>query len=90
MRELGVVNVGDLKPMEYPITFFLDMAWEPKRFNENNLFQQMCIRDRYIPTLKLVDGRNINTEVSTLYNDSQGGMWVGTVSYTHLADTSNY
>lgn len=21
------------------ITFFLDMAWEPKRFNENNLFQ---------------------------------------------------
>jgi hypothetical protein len=39
VRELWVVNVGDLKPMEYPITFFLDMAWEPKRFNENNLFQ---------------------------------------------------
>lgn len=34
VRELWVVNVGDLKPMEYPITFFLDMAWEPKRFNE--------------------------------------------------------
>ena len=39
VRELWVVNVGDLKPMEYPITCFLDMAWEPKRFNENNLFQ---------------------------------------------------
>ena len=39
VRKLWVVNVGDLKPMEYPITFFLDMAWEPKRFNENNLFQ---------------------------------------------------
>ena len=39
VRELWVVNVGDLKPMEYPITFFLDMAWNPGRFNENNLFQ---------------------------------------------------
>ncbi len=28
---LWIVNVGDLKPMEYPIGFFLDMAWNPKR-----------------------------------------------------------
>ncbi|MBR0552281.1 glycosyl hydrolase 115 family protein [Stakelama marina] len=26
---LWIVNVGDLKPMEYPISFFLDMAWNP-------------------------------------------------------------
>ena len=26
---LWVVNVGDLKPMEYPISFFLDYAWDP-------------------------------------------------------------
>lgn len=32
-----VVNVGDLKPMEYPISFFLDMAWNPKKFNAKNL-----------------------------------------------------
>ena len=37
VRELWVVNVGDLKPMEYPITFFLDMAWNPLCFNENKL-----------------------------------------------------
>lgn len=35
--KLWVVNVGDLKPMEYPITLFLDMAWNPKRFNVDNL-----------------------------------------------------
>lgn len=34
---------------------------------------------QYIPSLKLVDGRKIDTEVSTLYNDRQGGMWVGTL-----------
>lgn len=39
VKQLWVVNVGDLKPMEYPIQFFLDMAWDPDRFNENNLLQ---------------------------------------------------
>lgn len=39
VRKIWVVNVGDLKPMEYPISFFLDMAWNPDRFNANNLSQ---------------------------------------------------
>lgn len=26
---MWLVNVGDLKPMEYPISFFLDHAWDP-------------------------------------------------------------
>lgn len=39
VKQLWVVNVGDLKPMEYPIQFFLDMAWNPDRLNENNLLQ---------------------------------------------------
>lgn len=40
VRKLWIVNVGDLKPMEYPITFFLDMAWNPEKFNAQNLQQQ--------------------------------------------------
>jgi hypothetical protein len=28
---LWIVNVGDLKPMELPTSFFLDMAWNPDR-----------------------------------------------------------
>ena len=35
--KLWVLNVGDLKPMEYPITLFLDMAWNPKAYNSKNL-----------------------------------------------------
>ena len=34
---LWVLNVGDLKPMEYPITLFLDLAWNPTRYNASNL-----------------------------------------------------
>ena len=26
---MWILNVGDLKPMEYPITLFMDMAWKP-------------------------------------------------------------
>ncbi len=35
--KMWILNVGDLKPMEYPITFFLDMAWNPDQFNPQNV-----------------------------------------------------
>ena len=35
--KIWIVNVGDLKPMEFPINFFLDYAWNPKKWNEDNL-----------------------------------------------------
>ena len=35
--KIWIVNVGDLKPMELPINFFLDYAWDTKRWNENNI-----------------------------------------------------
>ena len=28
-RDLWIVNVGDIKPAEFPLDFFLDMAWDP-------------------------------------------------------------
>ncbi len=35
--QLWILNVGDLKPMEFPIDFFLNMAWNPSQFNAANL-----------------------------------------------------
>jgi hypothetical protein len=34
---LWIVNVGDLKPMEYPIEFFLDYAWDPEVWSAERL-----------------------------------------------------
>lgn len=34
---LWVVNVGDIKPMEFPIEFFLDYAWAPSRWPAERL-----------------------------------------------------
>jgi len=36
-RQLWIVNVGDLKPMEFPISFFLDQAWKPEAFGLDRL-----------------------------------------------------
>jgi hypothetical protein len=35
--KLWILNVGHLKPNEYPMDFFLKMAWDPASFNQNNL-----------------------------------------------------
>jgi hypothetical protein len=35
--KIWILNVGDLKPNEYPMDFFLHMAWDPTAFNEKNL-----------------------------------------------------
>jgi hypothetical protein len=37
VNKVWILNVGDLKPNEYPMDFFLNMAWNPDLFNESNL-----------------------------------------------------
>jgi hypothetical protein len=34
---IWIVNVGDIKPMELPISFFLDYAWDPSRWPASKL-----------------------------------------------------
>jgi hypothetical protein len=36
-NRIWIVNVGDLKPMEFPIEFFLNLARNPKRWGKDNL-----------------------------------------------------
>ncbi len=35
--KIWILNVGDLKPNEYPMDFFLNMAWNPSSFTQDNL-----------------------------------------------------
>ncbi|MFI1744889.1 glycosyl hydrolase 115 family protein [Thalassobellus sediminis] len=35
--DVWIVNVGDIKPMEFPVSFFLDYAWNPEKWDANNL-----------------------------------------------------
>ncbi|WP_089378199.1 glycosyl hydrolase 115 family protein [Lutibacter flavus] len=35
--KVWIVNVGDIKPMEFSLQFFLDYAWNPENWNADNL-----------------------------------------------------
>ncbi|GAB3982484.1 hypothetical protein GCM10028806_54270 [Spirosoma terrae] len=37
VRNIWIVNVGDIKPMEFPISFFLDYAWNPEKIDADQL-----------------------------------------------------
>lgn len=36
-RQIWIVNVGDIKPMELPISFFLDYAWDPEKITGDDI-----------------------------------------------------
>jgi len=36
-RQIWIVNVGDIKPMELPISFFLDYAWNPEKIGPTDI-----------------------------------------------------
>ncbi|MBN1397971.1 MAG: glycosyl hydrolase 115 family protein [Bacteroidetes bacterium] len=37
VKYLWIANVGDIKPMEFPISFFMDYAWDPDAIQANDL-----------------------------------------------------
>lgn len=39
VKDIWIVNVGDIKPMEFPISFFLDYAWNPEKIGADDLLK---------------------------------------------------
>ncbi|MFN8291408.1 MAG: glycosyl hydrolase 115 family protein [Chitinophagaceae bacterium] len=39
VKNIWIVNVGDIKPMEFPISFWCDYAWNPERIGADDLQQ---------------------------------------------------
>jgi hypothetical protein len=65
---LWVVNVGDLKPMEFPVSFFLDLAWNPDRFTAQNIPQwtEAWVKQQFGETYRKEIARLLN--LYTKYN----------------------
>ena len=40
--KMWILNVGDLKPNEFPVDFFLNMAWNPGHLTADNLQEYTC------------------------------------------------
>ncbi|HEY4936984.1 MAG TPA: glycosyl hydrolase 115 family protein, partial [Puia sp.] len=59
-KNIWIVNVGDLKPMEFPITFFLQYAWNPGKWDAENL------NDFYIQWSSSQFGKKYSHEIGNI------------------------
>ena len=66
IQRMWILNVGDLKPMEYPIQLFMDMAWNPKEFTQQNVTEHTVRFFRNVLGGETAE-RTVN-EVAAVYN----------------------
>ena len=62
IQRMWILNVGDLKPMEYPIQLFMDMAWNPKDYTVQT------VTDHTLRFFRSACGDAIATEAADIYN----------------------
>ena len=62
IQRMWILNVGDLKPMEYPIQLFMDMAWNPKEYT------QQTVTDHTRGFFRSVLGQDVAEEAASIYN----------------------
>ena len=62
IQRMWILNVGDLKPMEYPIQLFMDMAWNPKEYT------QQTITDHTLGFFRSMLGESFAKEAASIYN----------------------
>jgi hypothetical protein len=66
IQRMWILNVGDLKPMEYPIQLFLDMAWNPKEYTQQTVFDHT--RRFFRSAFKGFAADDIADEAASIYN----------------------
>ena len=64
IQRMWILNVGDLKPMEYPITLFMDMAWNPKEYT------QQTITDHTTKFFHSILAPHTAPEAASIYNQN--------------------
>ena len=72
IQRMWILNVGDLKPMEYPIQLFLDMAWNPKEYTLQNV---TCHTRRFFASVlcgstKSEANSSLSKEAADIYNQN--------------------
>ena len=69
IERMWILNVGDLKPMEYPIQLFLDMAWSPKQYTQQTVTNHTRAFFRSVLGDNIADnGALIADEAADIYN----------------------
>ena len=88
IEQLWILNVGDLKPMEYPIQLFMDLAWNPKEYSLSNVTdhtQQFFLRSVFSGTA--TENNTLAAEAADIYN--QNCQYMGRVT-PEMLDAQTY
>ena len=64
IQRMWILNVGDLKPMEYPIQLFMDMAWSPKDYTVQT------VTDHTLSFFRSVFCNCVAEEAADIYNQN--------------------
>jgi hypothetical protein len=85
-HQLWIVNVGDLKPMEAPIDFFLDQAWAPETMTLERM--DRWTSDWAAAQFGPVDGPAIGDliETYTRYNSRRKPELITAATYSQIHD----
>lgn len=62
---IWIVNVGDIKPAEFATQFFMDMAWNPTLYNQNNL---MAYTEEFCQSFSNKEYAHEAARILNLYN----------------------
>ena len=65
LDRLWILNVGDLKPMEYQIQLFLDMAWDPQHYDGRTI-----VEEHTVPFCRTIVGNDQAREAARLLDTS--------------------
>ena len=68
IQRMWILNVGDLKPMEYPIQLFMDMAWNPKEYTQQTVTDHTRRFFSSILGGKTAENNSIVEEAADIYN----------------------
>ena len=66
IQRMWILNVGDLKPTEYPIQLFMDMAWNPKEYTQQNVTEHT--QRFFSSVLGGETAERLASEVAAVYN----------------------
>jgi len=96
IRQIWIVNVGDIKPMELPIQFFLDYAWNPEEWTADRLgeytklWSKKQFGDKYASEIADIltkytkyNGRRKPELLSPITYNVEGGDSIATDSFTY-------
>ena len=93
VRDLWIVNIGDLKPMEFPVSYFLDLAYDFETWGVNGMNKTKEYTKKWaMQQFGNAGGEDVIDEITNVLSDltKMSGSRKPEVTYTSTYSYTNY